>query len=150
MLVILVTIAAVALCVGIHYETFVLLSARLPRWHVRPRRRILFGILAALVAHMIEIGVFALAYAILDHRPGLGDLAGADFSGQFPDYLYFSSVTYTTLGFGDVTPSGPLRLLVGIEALTGLVLITWSASFTFLHTQRLWNREELTPTSKSP
>lgn len=141
MLVILVTLTAVALCVGIHYETFVLLSAWLPRLHVRPRRRILFGILAALVAHLVEIAVFAFAYAALDHRPGLGDLVGANFEGVFADYLYFSSVTYTTLGFGDITPHGPLRLLVGIEALTGLVLITWSASFTFFHTQRYWSRE---------
>lgn len=135
-------LAAVIICVGIHYETFVLLSAWLPRLHVRPRRRILVGILAALVAHILEIGVFALAYWELDRRPGLGELVGEKFAGQFPDYLYFSTVTYTTLGFGDITPHGTLRLLVGIEALAGLVLITWSASFTFLQTQRYLRRDE--------
>ena len=54
------------------------------------------------------------------------------------DYFYYSAVTYTSLGFGDVIPVGPLRLLSAIEALTGLVLIAWTASFAFFLMQRLW------------
>ena len=52
---------------------------------------------------------------------------------------------YTTVGFGDIAPLGPVRLLVGIEALAGLVLITWSASFTFLIMQRIFARDFKTP-----
>lgn len=47
-------------------------------------------------------------------------------------------MVYTTVGFGDLIPIGPIRLMAGVEALTGLVMITWSASYTFLEMQRDW------------
>ena len=135
--VLLTILVTVSLSIGVHHEVFSMLVAWLPRVRLAPRRKILVGILAAVVAHLVEIGIFAAGYVFLDERPGLGDLVGPDFGGGV-DYYYFSAVTYTTLGFGDITPHGPLRLLVGIEALIGLVLITWSASFTYLHTARYW------------
>ena len=59
--------------------------------------------------------------------------------------MYFSAETYTSLGFGDVTPDGPVRLLVGAETLNGLLLIGWSASFLCISMERFWaspnNRE---------
>jgi hypothetical protein len=42
------------------------------------------------------------------------------------------------VGFGDLVPSGPIRFLSGMEALTGFVLIAWSASFTYLEMERFW------------
>jgi hypothetical protein len=51
-----------------------------------------------------------------------------------------SAMTYTTVGFGDVVPVGAIRFVAGLEALTGLVMITWSASYTFLEMQRDWSR----------
>ena len=45
---------------------------------------------------------------------------------------------FTTLGLGDVRPTGAMRILTGAEALLGLSLITWSASFAFLRMQRDW------------
>ena len=59
----------------------------------------------------------------------------------FLDFVYFSAITYTTVGFGDYVPTGPIRFLAGTEALTGFLLITWSASFTFLEMQRYWGRD---------
>ena len=56
--------------------------------------------------------------------------------------LYFSLVTYTSLGYGDIAPLGPARLLAGIESLIGLGLIAWSASFTYLEMQRHWYKQE--------
>ena len=53
-------------------------------------------------------------------------------------YFYYSAVVYTTLGFGDIIPIGPTKILTGFEALIGLGFITWSASFTFLEMQRYW------------
>ena len=55
--------------------------------------------------------------------------------------IAFSFTTFTTLGFGDIVPHGDLRFLTGIESLTGLVLITWTASFLYLEMQRYWNSE---------
>lgn len=54
------------------------------------------------------------------------------------DILYFSLVTYTSLGYGDIAPLGPARLLAGIESLIGRGLIAWSASFTYLEMQHHW------------
>jgi hypothetical protein len=56
----------------------------------------------------------------------------------FLDSIYFSAVCYTTLGLGDIIPAGAIRFLVGTETLTGFVLITWSASFTFVEMERFW------------
>ena len=58
------------------------------------------------------------------------------------DAFYLSATTFTTLGFGDLTPMGAVRVLSGCEALTGLLLITWSASFTYLEMARLWNERD--------
>jgi hypothetical protein len=55
------------------------------------------------------------------------------------DAIYFSASVFTTLGFGDLSPVGPIRFVAGTEALTGLVLIGWSASFTYLEMQRYWS-----------
>ena len=57
------------------------------------------------------------------------------------DCAYFSVVTYTTLGFGDITPRGRLRLLCAMEAMTGMILVGWSISFTVIQMQRLWGEE---------
>ncbi|MDX1455855.1 MAG: ion channel, partial [Gammaproteobacteria bacterium] len=89
-----------------------------------------------LLTHVIEIWVFTAGY-LLAMQLGLGTLAG-DFNNTLQEVAYFSAVTYTTVGFGDIVPQGDLRLLVGTEALAGLVLITWSASFTFIEMQRFW------------
>jgi hypothetical protein len=59
--------------------------------------------------------------------------------------LYFSAETFTSLGFGDVTPVGPIRLLAGLEALNGLLLIGWSASFTYIAMERFWERDTRSP-----
>jgi hypothetical protein len=47
-------------------------------------------------------------------------------------------VTYTSLGFGDVYPIESMRLISGVEALTGLLMIAWSASFTYLAMEQFW------------
>lgn len=56
----------------------------------------------------------------------------------FMDYVYYSAMVYTTVGFDDLIPSGTIRFLTSMEALSGFMFITWSASFTFLEIQRFW------------
>lgn len=136
--------AAVTLCcVGIHYETIRSLITVLHRRDNRRARPVLIlTVLVLFVVHLIEAAIFALAYKLVFqiHPTNAGQLIG-DYDGSFGDTLYFSLSVYTTVGFGDIAPRGPVRLLVGIEALAGLVLITWSASFTFLMMQRIFARE---------
>jgi len=57
-------------------------------------------------------------------------------------YLYYSGVIYTTLGLGDIHPEGHIRFITAMEALNGFLLITWSASFTFVAMGRLWPWEK--------
>lgn len=136
--VVVVTAAVVGVCVLLHYEVLNLLSRRLAALEGRRRRRVLFGIFGVLSVHVAEIWIFGIAYVLLLMlSPAFGAVHGIP-TPDVLDHIYFSAMTFTTVGFGDVYPSGPVRFLAGTEALTGLVLITWSASFTFLEMARFW------------
>ena len=137
------TIAAflVILSTFTHYEVLRVLSAYVPRIRIRPRARLLVILFATFSGHLLEISFYALAYFFLKDHFDLGSFGGK-FVDNFPSYLYFSAETYTTIGLGDIYPLGPLRLITGIEALNGLLLIGWSASFTYLAMQEFWNIRE--------
>jgi len=136
-IVVATTLTVVMLCVGVHYEVLSTLNRLLPHIGHRHRRRIFILILLILVAHVIEIWLFTFGYYYLIEIASLGSLIGMTTS-SLSEYAYFSAMAYTTVGFGDLIPVGSIRLLTGMEALTGLVMITWSASFTFLEMQRYW------------
>lgn len=125
------------LVVLIHYETLRHTSASLPRLKLPPRQRILVVICAAFFAHLIEITLYAVSYLALEQFIGSGIVAGQPV-GSFYDYFYYSITTYTTLGIGDLYPMEGLRLLSGMESLVGLMMITWSASFTYLCMEKFW------------
>ncbi len=124
-----------------HYEVLKLLSVYVPQIRIRPRARLLAVLLGTFFGHLLEISFYALAYYSLKDRFDLGNFGG-DFIDNFASYLYFSAETYTTIGLGDIYPLGPLRLITGIEALNGLLLIGWSASFTYLTMQKFWDIKE--------
>ena len=102
-----------------------------------PRQRILVVIFAAFVAHIVEITLYAASYMALVHMLDAGNIAGQT-PTTFYDYFYYSMVTYTTLGIGDLYPLEGLRLLTGMESLVGLMMITWTASFTYLAMEKFW------------
>ena len=132
----LVNSVVVAFTVVIHYEFLFQLSRWIPKLLIPIRYRIVVGVLGALVAHAVEIWVFAAAYYMKHHAEGWGRLVGPEVG--FIDCVYYSFTVYSTLGFGDIVPEGDLRYLTGIEALVGLVMITWSASFLYLEMQKDW------------
>ncbi len=134
----LLAIVLVVLSTLTHYEVLRLLSAYVPRIRIRPRARLLAVLFGTFFGHLLEISFYALAYYYLRDRFDLGTFGGK-FSDHFTYYLYFSAETYTTIGLGDIYPLGALRLITGIEALNGLLLIGWSASFTYLIMQKFWN-----------
>lgn len=138
MLILLVNALIVALVVMIHYEALHWLTRYLPRLPMVHRARIAIGVLGALVAHAVEVWIFALAYYLLTTWFEWGSLGG-NFNGTLLDCVYFSFTVFSTLGFGDIFPEGEIRYLVGIESLTGLVLITWTASFLYYEMQRNWS-----------
>lgn len=130
------TFVIVALCVG-HYEVLSACTRYLPRLSHRRRPRVLILIFVVLIAHVTEIWLFGFGYYLLAGHGSLGGLVGLP-TVDLPNFVYFSAMTYTTVGFGDAVPVGALRFVAGMEALTGLVMITWSASYTFLEMQRDW------------
>jgi uncharacterized membrane protein len=145
----LVTFAILIVSVTAHYEGLSALSRWVGSDPFAPRVRIAVLIFGQMMLHIVEILIFAAGYFVLSQKLGFGDLIqGANFGEPIPvtqtgytDFIYYSAVVYSTLGFGDVVPTGPLRILTGIEGVAGLVLITWSASFTFLEMLRHWGRD---------
>ncbi len=119
----------------IHYEALRVLDAGVPmlgwprRWHI------LLVIVGLFCAHALEIVLYAVAYHMLVHHTALGVIAGSD-RLPFDAALYFSMETYATLGYGDLVPTGAIRLLAGSESLAGLLLIGWSASYAHITMDR--------------
>jgi hypothetical protein len=136
LLALLFSVVLVVACVLIHYEVLRFTSTLLGRLTMPPRPRILIVMIAVFLAHALEVGMYAAAYLLAVHL-GIGSLGGT-LEHHFNDYLYFSTQTYSSLGFGDIYPFGGLRIMAGIETITGLVMIGWSASFTYLTMEKFW------------
>ncbi len=88
-----------------------------------------------LLLHIVEVTIWAIAYRLLiSNQPQT--------LGDFEDALYFSTVSFTALGFGDVVIEGSWRLLSGIQAMTGLLVFGWSTALLFAVVQRIWSFDE--------
>jgi hypothetical protein len=72
-----------------------------------------------MVTHALEVAMWALGYLIFDAAP------------ENTDVMYFAFVNYTTLGYGDVLPVQPWRLLGPITAMNGVLLFGWSTAVIF-------------------
>jgi len=72
-----------------------------------------------ILLHMVEVAFWAFFYA---WTQGMPDVQSA---------LYFSAVTYTTTGYGDLVLPNAWRLVGGVEALTGILMCGWSTGFFF-------------------
>lgn len=75
--------------------------------------------MAILALHGLEIWLFALAYL------GIGAAAGLE------EAVYFSTISYSTVGYSDVHIQPDWRLLGAFESILGMVLIGWSTAFFF-------------------
>ena len=75
--------------------------------------------------HLLTICAWALLYAT---RGAMPDLQTA---------VYFSAVTYTTTGYGDVLLPEDWRLVGAVEALTGILMCGWSTGFFFAVVSRV-------------
>lgn len=143
----LINFIVVAVCVLLHFEAINILSSTLFKPKSTPRIRILLSLFACFFAHLLEVLIFALAYYVYIQIDGFGQIIGGnlevqglsgEYNASFIDCVYFSLTCYTSLGFGDLAPTGWLRFLAGVEALTGLLLIAWTASFMYLEMQKHW------------
>lgn len=89
------------------------------------------GVLLLLVAvHVMEVGWFAAGLYAANVHLDIGGFT-EPFKPILRDYLYYSLVTYSTLGLSEFSPVGHMKILTGIESLIGFILLTWSASFFY-------------------
>lgn len=134
----LISLVLVALTIGIHYEVLRLTSQRLTHIQINPRMRIIVILVAALTSHMVHALLYAVVYLVLENIGGFGTIGG-ERGHDLADAFYFSITSYTTLGIGDLFPTGALRIISGIEALNGLVMVGWTASMTYLYMEKFWH-----------
>ena len=86
-------------------------------------------VLSVFTAHIGEVWLWASLYY---------------FGHALPDFetcLYFSTVSFTTVGYGDVTLGHGWRLLGSIEAANGFMLFGWSTAFIFEVMSQLYRKE---------
>jgi hypothetical protein len=105
---------------------------------VRSRSKLLVVMFVFFLAHLVEIALYGAGYQVLSNQLGLGGFARVAVA-SLSNCLYFSAETYSSLGIGDLTPTGPMRLVAGVEALNGLLLIGWSASYIYISMERFWS-----------
>ena len=125
-----------AVCVIVHALGLALALPWLtPRHTGQPLRRalrtiqVLIGVASwLLVLHLIEIAVWAAFYFWVRCLPDL------------ETSLYFSGVTYATVGFGDIVLPHGWRLLAPMEGLTGILMCGLSTGFFFVMVSRLSDR----------
>jgi len=78
--------------------------------------------------HLVQAAIWALLFMFL---PDVIEFE------NFEKSMYFSLVTFTTLGYGEITISSTSRILSGLEAINGITLIGWSTAFMFAIFQEL-------------
>ena len=96
---------------------------------VRPLRVLISSIVVLTVLHIVQIYIWAFAFRNLLPEGVFDTLEEA---------LYFSFVTFTTLGYGDITLTNEWRILSGFEALAGVLLIGWSTAMLFAVVSKTW------------
>ncbi len=88
--------------------------------------------------HLVQASIWALLYLLL---PGVTEFQ------TFEKAVYFSLVTFTTLGYGEITIESGNRILAGLEAVNGIILIGWSTAFMFFVYQEILKVAEQMPGS---
>lgn len=76
-------------------------------------------VIAMLALHGVEIWLFALAYMALGAIP------------ELEPALYFSTISYSTVGYSDLHIAAEWRLLGAFESVLGIFLLGWSTAFFF-------------------
>ena len=85
-------------------------------------------------AHVIEIWLWAMFYLSVDALHGLEEA------------LYFSTATFTTVGWGDVVLTPDWRLISSFQSVNGFLLFGWSTAFIFEVMARLYGKEPIRKT----
>jgi len=135
----LTTLLLVAVTVAIHAFGTIYWIRYLGRRHAAPDgdfkahkalSALIWSAVVLLLLHLVEVVVWALSYVLIMPGDELATLEAA---------VYFSVVTFTTLGYGDITlVDHQWRLLSGVQALSGILLVGWSTALLYAVFQRSW------------
>lgn len=96
-------------------------------------RLLIFSFIFFSVLHFIQTWLWAIAYMLIPETRVL-------FS-SLTEAWYFSMITFTSLGYGDLTLAENWRLLSGIEAINGIMLIGWSTAIMFSLIQQIYKSQ---------
>lgn len=88
------------------------------------------------LAHIVQIWVWALFFFKVDAL------------AHFQDALYFSTASFTTVGYGDIVLGKEWRLLGSFESANGLILFGWSTAFIFEVMSKLYKDDSIGKTEK--
>ena len=136
--ILLIGCALVAATVGIHAVGSTLWLAHVTGRYLRDggswsSLRMLVALLGTVIflssLHVIQIVLWAVTY--LEFVP--------DVLPTFEKAFYFSIVTFTTLGYGDITLHEGIRVLSGIESLSGILVVGWTTAVMYSVVQRAWS-----------
>jgi hypothetical protein len=139
MVLLLISIGMILLTVGIHTvgaaSWLSSLGKSIAKRHqmkqpTRLFRNILSTSCVLILLHILEAFLWALLFMVLPAQGGLDSLHEA---------LYFSMVTFTTLGYGDFTLNADWRLLAGVEGMVGIVVFGLTTALLFAVIQRSWH-----------
>ena len=93
---------------------------------------LIITVLGTFLSHVVQIWIWALFYLIVK-----------DFH-TVEEALYFSTSTFTTLGFGDIVLDENWRLITTFQSANGFILFGWSTAFIFEIMSKLYRDEKIT------
>jgi len=107
---------------------------RLPYPELSKKSNVLLILTASflLLLNFLQSFIWAIPYYLI---PGITEFETLEKS------IYFSLVTFTTLGYGEITIASSYRILAGLEAINGVLLLGWSTTMMFSVMQFIWKRK---------
>jgi len=139
MILLLISIGMIILTVGIHTVGAAWwlrnLGDRITKRHrlnlpARLFSSILSTAFVLILLHILEAFFWALLFLVLPSKGGLDSLHEA---------MYFSMITFTTLGYGDITLNAEWQLLTGVEGMVGIVVFGLTTALLFAVIQKSWH-----------
>ena len=113
-------------------------------WWLRAAQARRQGLVSAVhkVVHVAGTAVLMFLASAVESSLWAATYLGVGALKNIEEALYFSMVTYTTLGFGDVTLEGRWRLLSSLEAANGIIMFGWTTALIVAVVQRVYVRHQ--------